>query len=373
MSNQTNTLLKKASERAGWQLGLVTEKNLKEKSPSLSSFQQHLAHTAFIDPLSVDAIYFSGENPFIHFKQFYSYNPIEVRDLHRKIWNEGRVPLLGIVTPQEIRLYDCFDTPPTDLEALNNLERECFQDTEHDLEKLADLLHQSKIDSGLIWKEQLGKSIRTKNRVDRKLLNNLAAARNKLYEDFHIPLDVIHDLLGRSLFTLYLEDRGILTAEIYPSKPKGVNDFFDLLNHHESAYKLFHFLEKTFNGDLFPVTSQEERIIRKNPECLELIKYCFSGNMDMATRQLALGWRMFQFQYIPIELISSIYEEFMSKEDEKHEKIRKDGAIYTPLMLVEFVLNEVLPWPDENNTQYDLKILDPACGSGIFLVEVING
>ena len=84
---------------------------------------------------------------------------------------------------------------------------------------------------------------------------------------------------------------------------------------------------------------------------------------------------MFQFQYIPIELISSIYEEFMSVEDEGHtgfkkeQKKKNDGAFYTPLMLVEFVLNEVLPYPDENNKRYDLKILDPACGSGIFLVE----
>ena len=38
-------------------------------------------------------------------------------------------------------------------------------------------------------------------------------------------------------------------------------------------------------------------------------------------------------------------------------------------MLVDFILNEVLPWPDEDNKRYDLKILDPACGSGIFLVE----
>ena len=70
--------------------------------------------------------------------------------------------------------------------------------------------------------------------------------------------------------------------------------------------------------------------------------------MDIVTGQLSFDWRMFQFQYIPIELISSIYEEFMSKEDEKHEQLRTEGAFYTPKMLVEFVLNEVLPWPDEN-------------------------
>src|SRR5438046_8761371 len=35
-------------------------------------------------------------------------------------------------------------------------------------------------------------------------------------------------------------------------------------------------------------------------------------------------------------------------------------------MLVDFILDQVLPWGDTN---YNLRILDPACGSGIFLVE----
>ena len=76
------------------------------------------------------------------------------------------------------------------------------------------------------------------------------------------------------------------------------------------------------------------------PKCLEAIKNCFTDNIE----QLSFNWRLFQFQYIPIELISSIYEEFMSEEDEKHfEIIKEKGAYYTPQMLVEFVLNEVLP------------------------------
>lgn len=370
MLNQTNELLKKAVAKAGWQLGLVTEKDLEVDSPSLNSFKKQIAHTAFADQsIPIDAIYFSGENPFIYFRQLSHFNPTVVSKLHRKIWNEGRTPLLAIVTPQEIRLYDCFDTPEKDSASLNKLERNSFRDTPRDLKRLGELLHQSKIDSGIIWEEQLGTSIKTHNRVDRKLVSNLGDARKRLSEDYHIPFDVIHDLLGRSLFTLYLEDRGILTPANYPSKPRGVSNFFDLLNNHKSTYKLFHHLEEIFNGDLFPVTSKEEKLINKNPDCLSVINNCFSGRMDIVTGQLSFGWRMFQFQYIPIELISSIYEEFMSEEDEKHKKIEKYGEFYTPQMLVEFVLNEVLPWPDENNKRYDLRILDPACGSGIFLVE----
>ncbi len=59
---------------------------------------------------------------------------------------------------------------------------------------------------------------------------------------------------------------------------------------------------------------------------------------------------------IPLEFISSIYEEFVTAK----------GAHYTPGYLVDFMLDEVLPW---GGTDWNLKILDPACGSGIFLVK----
>ena len=59
---------------------------------------------------------------------------------------------------------------------------------------------------------------------------------------------------------------------------------------------------------------------------------------------------------VPLEFISSIYEEFVTAK----------GAHYTPGYLVDFMLDEVLPWGSD---QWDLKILDPACGSGIFLVK----
>ena len=65
---------------------------------------------------------------------------------------------------------------------------------------------------------------------------------------------------------------------------------------------------------------------------------------------------LYSFDVVPLEFISSIYEEFVTAK----------GAHYTPGYLVDFMLDEVLPWGGE---QWDLKILDPACGSGIFLVK----
>ena len=69
----------------------------------------------------------------------------------------------------------------------------------------------------------------------------------------------------------------------------------------------------------------------------------------------------YNFEFIPIQLISAIYEEFLHQEESG-----KDGAYYTPPMLVDFMLNQTLPRSDHD---YKLRLLDPACGSGIFLVE----
>ena len=48
--------------------------------------------------------------------------------------------------------------------------------------------------------------------------------------------------------------------------------------------------------------------------------------------------------------------------DEEDEK----GTYYTPLHLVNLVMDEVYPWEGEYK---DISFFDPSCGSGIFLVE----
>ena len=92
---------------------------------------------------------------------------------------------------------------------------------------------------------------------------------------------------------------------------------------------------------------------RVKPEHLQTLADFVSGKLR--GRQMFL-WRMYAFDVIPLEFISSIYEEFVTAK----------GAHYTPGYLVDFMLDEVLPW---GGSQWDLKLLDPACGSGIFLVK----
>ena len=75
-------------------------------------------------------------------------------------------------------------------------------------------------------------------------------------------------------------------------------------------------------------------------------------------------WKHYSFDTIPLEFISSVYEEFLTAEERGNDK-----AYYTPSHLVDYVLDAVLPW---NSEDWNVRILDPCCGSGIFLVKAFQ-
>ena len=124
------------------------------------------------------------------------------------------------------------------------------------------------------------------------------------------------------------------------------------------TFALFRKLADDFNGDMFPDVDKEEAVIK--PNHLRLIQDLLFGDMG---RQKSLFFFAYQFKIIPIELISSIYEEFYHEENGSG---RKQGAFYTPPALVEFILTQTLTQKRLATTP---RIMDPACGSGIFLVE----
>lgn len=351
----------------GYTGGIV--KNTGEELVYKQPVKKNLANETFKLIPEIEAIYFTGEHPLIYFKTLHNFDPELIKGLHRKIWNQGRVPLMFISTPTEIRIYNCYNEPLRATDDISKLEIDRFAFALAELDKLKNIYHQTKVDSGIFWETDSGKKIHTTQKVDQLLVSNLKETRKKLYglfpKRFKNKYSIIHNLLGRSLFILYLEDRKVITPGYYGEFLNNTDTYFDLLGSKRASYLLYKELNGKFNGDLFTVTKEETDIVTQ--EHLSLVRNCFYGDVNVRTGQLLL-FRVFDFSYIPIEFISAIYEEFLHKE-EGEEAISSQGAYYTPLPLVEFVLNEVLPYPDENNKRYDIKILDPACGSGIFLVE----
>jgi hypothetical protein len=343
---------------------------IKDVEQAHSPVQRHLFFEAKRLIKDIDAMYFSGDVPIAYFKLLSNFDETKIIELHRRVWNQSRIPFLYVITPGELRIYNCFEEPANpEIDELDTQERliERFNLATGILEGLKKF-SKSQIDSGAFWKSEEGQRFRSDRRVDQRLLENLRITRDKLHNQ-GLKYSVIHNLIGRSIFILYMEDRGAIDKDtFYYQFLDGATTYSDVIEDQSAVYRLFEKLKEKFNGDLFPVTD-EERNSKVNSTHLKFIRELFYGT-DMETGQQTL-WRPYDFGVIPIELISAIYEMFLHTEKEK-DYTSKKGAYYTPHALVEFVLNEVLPWPSDDEHQYELSILDPACGSGIFLVETFR-
>ncbi|PQJ80248.1 HsdM family class I SAM-dependent methyltransferase [Polaribacter porphyrae] len=305
-----------------------------------------------------------------------------IADIHKDCWNFQKVLFLYVYTKTEIRIYNCSKKPfgynQDDVnfnfkKELQNLELfSCNKTDKSKLETLNTLFSRIAIDTGFIWSaieaEEIRKELNLQHRVDKFLVKSLINVAEKLEKEGLKDKDIIHKLIMRSLFLLYLEDKGATDKEFYNYFSDKATTYFDILKDPKATYNLFERLADDFNGSLFTITETEKDLVKSNH--LELIEKCFkNGYVDDNQIFLFEDWRLFDFKIIRIELLSEIYENFLSKLDKKGKK--DTGTFYTPPSLVELILNEKLPIQN-NETDYNIKTLDPSCGSGIFLVQTFK-
>lgn len=309
-----------------------------------------------------------------------------LNEAHRLAWSFSRTSLLVTLEPHRIIAWTCYCDPNQP----EQMRRVCELPTPPGFKpsgtpeqcEVRDLLHWVSLITGHI-QQQRPDHFPTDGRADALLLKNLRFVRGELIAK-GLPLNFCHDLLARIIFTQYLFHRrdGDGNAFFSPSlmdrlKKDGTlkssqNDLGSILQDHSATYALFRWLDDRFNGDLFPGkedSSPEDRDAAWHAESdavgaehLQRIADLVSGTIDTTDRQLLL-WPQYSFDTIPLEFISSVYEEFLNEA--KYET----KAFYTPSHLVDYVLDAVLPWDGD---EWDLKILDPSCGSGIFLVKAFQ-
>ncbi|WP_237722857.1 HsdM family class I SAM-dependent methyltransferase [Singulisphaera acidiphila] len=211
-------------------------------------------------------------------------------------------------------------------------------------------------------------------RVDRNLLRNLRATRERLakMKETDVPPHVLDSLLCRLVFTCYLFDRGAIDRDYLVShgiaQAEHLRDVLGLTPRSMAKtvlYKLFSQLAEDFNGDLFSddLAAESEQITDVH---LNVVNSFFQAT-DIVSGQHSFSFWLYDFGIIPIETISQIYEHFLTAADAEGKK--KSGAFYTPRFLAEIVLDMALAG---EASLLDKRFLDPSCGSGIFLVGLFN-
>ncbi|HEY1352030.1 MAG TPA: N-6 DNA methylase [Ktedonobacteraceae bacterium] len=319
----------------------------------------------------ITSAYVLQGNPVVYFSQFEAVDPAALAQVYRSVWSQGKAPLLYVVSHQDILVFNGYDGPPsrdTPDEILSNDEAhrhrllhrfQSLDDRETARQKIAEKLgHYRRIflDTGTFWQTEDGQYIDREKRADQRLFDSMALLRRRLLE-LNLSSEVAYALLGRSLFLRYLEDREILSGTWIAHITHGLaQNYLRALDSKKATYELFDALHRRFHGDIFPVDPSERQAVSE--EHLRLVQR-FLQREDLETGQLSF-WP-YDFSYVPIELISGIYDTFLSDE-----KRRAYGTYNTPLALVDFIVEETLPL--EKITP-GMTILDPACGSGVFLVR----
>jgi methylase of polypeptide subunit release factors len=159
------------------------------------------------------------------------------------------------------------------------------------------------------------------------------------------------------------EDIGDDLAGKFFFEKTGYSSFEEIIRENK-ILTLFDELAKHFNGGLFKLTATQKEELKDAD--ISVLSNFLEGKLK--DNQFVI-WQEYSFKYIPVELISNFYEEFLPKEKKagKEKETKVDtGAVYTPGFLVNFLVDECLPLTI-NELNENVKLIDISCGSGIFL------
>ena len=295
-------------------------------------------------------------------------------------WNSKETSIAAITDFEEFRLYDATVKPDPKHPEVGLIFAAKY--TEYLKPKTADdlwLLSKEAVAAGSI--EQLLKMSSVKQRerlpVDVAFLDDLTTWREKLEKAVYKiepeidPADlnsVVQVFLDRLIFIRFAEDHGILAkrgledvARLWERSGKQRSIVNDL-------NALFHEVNDLLNGEIFK-PHQCEKIDWDEEAALvaKIIPALYDGP--------------YRFDVIGVELLGSIYERYLGKTirvtatramvEDKPEVRKAGGVYYTPRYIVEYIVEQTVGKLIEGKTPAQiakLKILDPACGSGSFLL-----
>ncbi|MCX6098055.1 MAG: N-6 DNA methylase, partial [Caldiserica bacterium] len=218
------------------------------------------------------------------------------------------------------------------------------------------------------------RSKRGTSEVDKEFLNLIDQWREKLARNIalrnrNLPLHqlnfAVQKTIDRIVFLRIAEDRGIDIYGTLHSLLNGTNQYTRLL-------QLFTQADARYNGGLFnfaedtltPGLTVDDNIIKD------------------IVRSVYYPQSPYEFSVLDVAILGNIYEQFLGKTirltaehrvkvEEKPEVKKSGGVYYTPRDIVEYIVDHTVGEALKETTPAkveQLHILDPACGSGSFLL-----
>ena len=307
--------------------------------------------------------------------------------IRRYCWSAG-LPF-GIVTDfEEWAIYDCRAIPnPTDSPHVGRIAFFTHEELPTHWNFLKKLFGRDEVISGSIenYANEAKAPVGTRP-IDEALLDEIRIWRSDLAKElakahpdmlvFQLNF-VVQTLIDRLMFLRIAEARGL--EEVGSLKRAIENKGI----HYQSLMKLFQRADDRYNSGLFHIEKPGKRISTSPyfPQSLsisnKLIDFIISRLYEPEP---------YEFSVVPPDILGRIYEQFLGETIEidnrrttqvvvKPEVRKAGGVYYTPLTVVQFIIENTIGPLLENKTPEQvskLRILDPACGSGSFLIAALQ-
>lgn len=343
------------------------------KEPPKNLHPKIYIYLEFAEALDADAVYFRyyDDNRFCA-PQVYFYDNTsnnrskeDISEIHKKVYSSCQVPAICIIDKKYINIYDVRKPVEAIKETISN-QKALFKKTPlEDLNILKTYFSAQSLNYGIFWESEVASKHFLNNKSAYEvLISELMKIRTELniLISEKISRGFVDDFLFKCILIKYLEENAKDVSGNYAKKfykEKGL-EYYSLKENIENRKlkELFSCLEEHFNGGVFHLSKDEEKIL---DELTQDDYYKIAALLDgkIQNQQLSI-WEIYSFKHIPIELISNFYEEFIPKNEENK------GTVYTPSFLVNFLIDECLPI-SVNETSYNVKLVDVSCGSGIFI------
>jgi len=303
--------------------------------------------------------------------------------LRRYAWS-AKLPLSILTDFEEFAVYDCQMRPsPDDKPSTGRIMLFTYKDYADKWEQIANIFSKEAVYKGLFDKYASEKTAkRGTTTVDKEFLAEIEGWRNELAKNIAIrngKLSVydlnfaVQKTIDRILFLRICEDRGIERSE----------QLLGLISGSRIYPRLFELFEKSderYNSGIFHFRREKDR-----PEGPDELSAKLKIDDDVLTRilkDLYYPRSPYEFSVMPAEILGQVYEQFLgkvirlteshqAKVEEKPEVKKAGGVYYTPSYIVDYIVKNTVGKLCENKTPKQiekLKILDPACGSGSFLI-----
>ncbi|HMD85755.1 MAG TPA: N-6 DNA methylase [Terriglobia bacterium] len=294
------------------------------------------------------------------------------------VWNTKSVYFVILTNFEEFRFYDASAQPDPKRPDEGLLLSLRYSDYPANAEKLWEFSRE-RVAAGSLEAllPKIRRAPRLRKQVDDVFLDEMTGWREELAKNIHKNNpeltarqlnEVVQRLLDRVVFIRIAEDRKVLE---YGQLRRVLEDWgihggkfhiFDWLN------DLFHKVNEDFNGEIF------------KPHLSETIKID-SELLARIIKRLYPPESPYRFDVIGVELLGSIYERYLGntirltpkqvKVEEKPEVRKAGGVYYTPRYIVDYIVRETVGKAIEGKSPKQIekiRILDPACGSGSFLI-----